>query len=93
MFSKATVEALRAALRGSLTGDAATDCHLTKEDVGQLVDKTGLSELQIKYYLEHFRSRIPLTERASKLDGDDPEEVIPPMSLLIFASVLMHMMQ
>ena len=89
-FSKSTVESLRTALRTRLTGDPATDCHLTKEDARLLVDKTGLSLEQIKYYVENFRSRTPLQARPSKLDGEDPEEVMPTLSKL--ASVLMPRM-
>ena len=80
MFSKATIESLRGALRTRLTGDSATDCFLTKEDVEQLVETTPLSELQIKRLVENFRFRVPMAKRASSLDGEEPEEVMTPYS-------------
>ena len=81
MFPKTIIEALRGALRTRLTGDSATDCFLSKEDVAVLVETTELTKLQIKYFVEHFRSRTPLKDRLAKLDSEGSEEVMPQMPL------------
>ena len=53
-----------------------TDCKLTEEDRAGLVETTGLTREQINKFAENFRSRNEdITERLSKIDGEDPETV------------------
>ena len=75
-FSDEVKQSLYDALRRRITGEAATDCQFTSEDLVKLVEETKLTREQISDWGKNFRKRNKIVkERLSKIDSEDPETV------------------
>ena len=76
-FEDAHVAALKRAMLPRLPG-----CLYAEEDYARLVAESGLNEIQIEHWAEHFRYRTPVEEREAFLRAEgSPEKVDPPSPL------------